>query len=428
MKMNDQSKSNYRKFMLLWAGELVSSIGGGLTSFGLGIYIFQKTGNASGMALMTLLAFLPGLLLKVPAGVLADRYDRRLLMMIGDGFSGLGVLFILLCMLNGEAELWQIYLGVIVSSVFSALLEPAYTATITDLLTKEQYSKANGLVSMAGSSRYLFSPILAGFILSFSDIKVILIIDICTFFLTIISAAVVRKGIAVKPQEERKPFLRSMKEGWDVIAERKGMFLLILLSSAVTMFMGVFQVLGEPFVLSFADSKALGIIETVAASGMLFTGVILGIRGIRKNFVKMLCIGLFFSGVGMAFFGVFNNTTLIALFGFLFFAALPIANNSLDYLARTNIPEEFQGRAWGFIGFISQLGYVISYALSGVTADAVGAITGGGVGKGSALTITVSGIGLAIVAVIMSRVKRLHALEHTEPEIEIAISRAEAAE
>ena len=92
--MNDQSKSNYRKFMLLWAGELASSIGGGLTSFGLGIYIFQKTGNASGMALMTLLAFLPGLLLKVPAGVLADRYDRRLLMMIGDGFSGLGVLFI----------------------------------------------------------------------------------------------------------------------------------------------------------------------------------------------------------------------------------------------------------------------------------------------------------------------------------------------
>jgi MFS family permease len=331
-------------------------------------------------------------------------------------------------MLNGEAELWQIYLGVIVSSVFSALLEPAYTATITDLLTKEQYSKANGLVSMAGSSRYLFSPILAGFILSFSNIKVILIIDICTFFLTIISAAVVRKGIAVKPQEERKPFLRSMKEGWNVIAERKGMFLLILLSSAVTMFMGVFQVLGEPFVLSFADSKALGIIETVAASGMLFTGVILGIRGIRKNFVKMLCIGLFFSGVGMTFFGVFNNTTLIAFSGFLFFAALPIANNSLDYLARTNIPEEFQGRAWGFIGFISQLGYVISYALSGVTADAVGAITGGGVGKGSALTITVSGIGLAIIAVIMSRVKRLHALEHTESEIEIAISRAEAAE
>ena len=202
-----------------------------------------------------------------------------------------------------------------------------------------------------------------------------------------------------------------MKEGWNVIARTKGLFLLILLSAAVTMFMGVFQVLGEPFVLSFSDSKTLGIIESVAASGMLFTGVLLGIRGIKKNFTKMLCIGLFISGIGMAFFWVFHNPVLIALSGFVFFAALPIANNSLDYLARTNIPEEFQGRAWGFIGFISQLGYVVSYSLSGITADAVGSVTGGGVGKGSALTIMASGIGLAAIAVAIARVRRIRELE-----------------
>ena len=115
----------------------------------------------------------------------------------------------------------------------------------------------------------------------------------------------------------------------------------------------------------------------------------------------------------MAFFGVFNNSVLIAISGFVFFAALPIANNSLDYLARTNIPEEYQGRAWGFIGFISQMGYVIAYALSGITADAVGAMTGGGVGKGAALTIMASGIGLAMIAVAMSRVRRLRELERS---------------
>ncbi|MBQ9870450.1 MAG: MFS transporter [Eubacterium sp.] len=404
-------KSNYKKFMLLWAGELVSCIGGGLTSFGLGIYIFQKTGNASGMALMTLLAFLPGLLLKIPAGVLADRYDRRLLMIIGDGCSGLGVLFILLCMLSGEAELWQIYLGVIISSVFSALLEPAFTATITDLLTEEEYSRANGLVSMAGSARYLFSPILAGFLLAVTDIKVILIIDIMTFFLTILSAAVVRKSIKAKPVAKKEPFFKSMKEGWDAVAKRKGLLPLILISSAITMFMGVFQVLGEPFVLSFADSKTLGIVETSAASGMLVTGVVLGIRGIRKNYVKMLSIGLCISGLGMAFFGVFQNTALICFFGFVFFAALPVANNSLDYLARTNIPEDLQGRAWGLIGFISQLGYVVSYALSGVIADTVGFATGGGVGRGAALTIFVSGVALSVIAISILRVRSIRSLE-----------------
>ena len=113
-----KTASNYKKFMLLWFGELVSSIGGGLTNFGLSIYIFRKTGSAASMALMGLIGFLPLLILQVPAGVLADRYDRRLLMMIGDGCSGLGVVYILLCMMRGEAALWQIYVGVAISSCF----------------------------------------------------------------------------------------------------------------------------------------------------------------------------------------------------------------------------------------------------------------------------------------------------------------------
>ena len=413
---NNKSENNYKKFLLLWSGELISSIGGGLTSFGLGIYIFQKTGSAAGMAFMTLLAFLPGLLLKVPAGVLADRYDRRLLMMIGDGFSGLGVLFVLLCMMRGEAALWQIYLGVIISSVFSALLEPAFTATITDLLTKEQYSKANGLVSMAGSARYLFSPIIAGFLLAVSDIRLILIIDICTFFVTIISAAVVRKNLDTKPAEVEESFAESIKEGWHAISGKKGLFLLVVISSVITLFMGVFQVLAEPFVLSFSDEKTLGIVETVAASGMLFTSIILGIKGIKKNYADKLTLGLVISGFGMAGFALINNIFVIGAFGFLFFAALPIANNSLDYLARTNIPDELQGRAWGFIGFISQSGYILAYALSGVIADGIGNVTGGGVGKGASVTIIISGILLAVIALAMGSVRSIRELENTPTE------------
>ena len=408
-----KNNNNYGKFLLLWAGEFISSIGGGLTSFGLGLYIFQKTGSAADMALLTLLGFLPSLILKVPAGVLADRYDRRLLMMIGDGLSGLGVLFILICMLTGEASLWQIYLGTTVSSVFSALLEPSYTATITDLLTQEQFSKANGLVSLAGSSRYLLSPVIAGFLLAVSDIKLILIIDICTFFLTVIVAAVVRRGIKTSIPSKPEPFSKSLKEGWKAVSGKRGLLVLIVVSSLICLFMGVFQVLGEPFVLSFSDSKTLGIVETVAASGMLVTSIILGIKGIKKNFVRALWIGLAVSGIGMSLFAVCENIYIICIFGFVFFAALPFANNSLDYLVRTNIPDELQGRAWGFLGFISQLGYVVAYGLSGITADFVGKVTNKGVGGGSAITVIASGICLVIVALVMSRIKKIRELENT---------------
>lgn len=177
--------SGMKKFLLLWIGELISSIGGGLTSFGLGVYVFQKTGSAAGMALVTLLGFLPTLLFTVPAGVLADRYDRRVLMMIGDGFSGLGILYIFLCMIRGGANLVQICIGVFISAIFSSLLDPSYRATITDLLSKEEFSKASGLVSLAGSARYLFSPVIAGLLLAYHDISLLLLIDVSTFFVTI---------------------------------------------------------------------------------------------------------------------------------------------------------------------------------------------------------------------------------------------------
>ena len=419
-----KTNNNYGKFLLLWAGEFISSIGGGLTSFGLGLYIFQKTGSAADMALLTLLGFLPGLLLKVPAGVLADRYDRRLLMMLGDGLSGLGVLFILICMLNGEAALWQIYVGTTISSVFSALLEPSFTATITDLLTKEQYSKANGLISMAGSSRYLFSPVIAGFLLAVSDIKLILIIDIATFFLTVVAAAVVRRGLKTKKAETKEPFFASMKTGWQAVSGNKGLLILVIVTSLICLFMGVFQVLGEPFVLSFADSSTLGIVETAAASGMLVTSIILGIKGIKKNFVRALWMGLAVSGIGMALFAVSRNVVVICAFGFLFFAALPFANNSLDYLVRTNIPAHLQGRAWGFLGTISQLGYVVAYGLCGVTADMVGNLTGKGVGTGAAVTVIASGVCLVIVALAMSRIRKIRQLEQSATSIEEAVEAA----
>ena len=394
-------KNNFRKFLLLWIGELVSAIGSGLTGFGLGAYIFRQTGSAAGMALVTLLGFLPTLLLSVPAGVLADRYDRRFLMMIGDGCSALGIVYILVCIMNGGASLSQICMGVFVSAVFSALLEPAFRATITDLLNEEEYSRASGLVSLAGSARYLFSPVIAGFLLAVRDVKLLLVIDICTFFLTVISAAVVRKGIGSKKTHMKEPFLQSIKDGWRIISGKKGVLILVAVSSVITLFMGTFQVLAQPLILSFADAKTLGLAETICASGMLVTGIVLGTRGLKGHYVRTLALALMLSGLFMSGFGLFEKMIPICIFGFLFFAALPIANNCLDYLVRTNIPDKAQGRAWGMIGSISQLGYAAAYAVSGAAADAAGQITGRGVGRGSAAVIIISGILLAAASVTL---------------------------
>ena len=403
--------SGMKKFLLLWIGELISSIGGGLTSFGLGVYVFQKTGSAAGMALVTLLGFLPTLLFTVPAGVLADRYDRRVLMMIGDGFSGLGILYIFLCMLHGEANLVQICIGVFVSAIFSSLLDPSYRATITDLLSKEEFSKASGLVSLAGSARYLFSPVIAGLLLAYHDISLLLLIDVSTFFVTITTTFIVRRGIKAKQPTEKQSFLESMKEGWRAIHIEKGVFVLVLCSSLITLFLGTLQILVEPMILSFADSKVLGIVETLCASGMLVSGILLGGFGIKKEYGKVLQISFFMAGIFMIGMSIFENLVCISIFGFFFFATLPFCNNCMDYLCRTNIPDALQGRAWGFIGFLSQLGYVIAYAVSGLAADGLGSLSGMGVGRGAAFMIGISGVFLSLVAVTLLRFPAIKELE-----------------
>ena len=174
-----------------------------------------------------------------------------------------------------------------------------------------------------------------------------------------------------------------------------------MISSVMTLFIGVIQVLSEPLVLSFADSGILGIAATVCALGMLATSLITGVAGIRKRHARVLGTALSMAGLFMIIFALKENIVLICVSGFLFFAMLPLANSSLDYLARTNIPDGLQGRAWGFIGFLSQLGYVPAFALAGVLADRAACMMHVTVGRGSALVIAVSG-GLLIIVSVLS--------------------------
>ncbi|MDD6037878.1 MAG: MFS transporter, partial [bacterium] len=343
----------------------------------------------------------------------------RMLMMIGDGCSAIGIIYILICMMRGEATLTQICIGVFISAVFSSLLEPSYKATVSDLLTEDEYAKASGLVSLAGSARYLVSPVIAGILLSVSDVKLLLVIDICTFMLTVISTFVVKKGIAETKKCEEITLKESLREGWHAICERRGVLLLVILSSLLTLFIGVFQILAEPLILSIANAKTLGIAETICASGMLVSSLYLGIFGIKSGYVKILSGSLVLAGGCIIAFGLLGSIPLITLTGFGFFAMLPFANTCLDYLVRTNTAKELQGRIWGLIGFLSQIGYVVAYACSGVLADRIASARDISVGRGAGVVMSISGSALIIVAIVLLFVKEIRLLEDKDLKKEI---------
>ena len=215
--------------------------------------------------------------------------------------------------------------------------------------------------------------------------------------------------------EQKEAFFTLLKEGWQAVAEKRGVLLLILVTSVMTCFMGAFQILAEPMILAFSDSATLGVCETVCASGMLVSSLFLGIRGIRRGYVKALSLSLAIAGVAMVGFGLRENLILICVSGFAFFTMIPFANNSLDYLVRTNIAEELQGRAWGLIGFLSQLGYVVAYGFSGLLADGMGSRLQIGVGRGAAAVIMASGVLLGAISLAIYPIRSVRELENGAP-------------
>ncbi len=425
--MEQAKNKSFRKFLIIWLGELISSVGSGLTAFALGVYVYQTTQSATYVSLVTLCAFLPTILLSPIGGVLADCFDRRLMMMMGDGCSALGLIYILVMMLTGNIEIWQISIGVMSSAIFCSLTEPAYKATITDLLTEEEFAKASGLVQLASSSKYLLSPIIAGFLLGITNVESILIIDISTFFVTVFAVAMVRKSLKAQQVKREYPhFVKDLKQGWNSIVSTKGILLLTILLTIVTFYMGFLQTLFTPMVLPLADTKTLGMIVSISAMGMLLGSLFIGIFNIKKNYTNVLVGGLGFAGIFFSLIGLTTNIYFITGAGFLFFSALPFVNTSADVLIRKNVVNEAQGRAWGIIGVISQLGYVVAYALAGILADyifnpllsdhglfvsTIGKVIGTGEGRGIGLLFIISGISIVILSLVILKIKSIRVLE-----------------
>ena len=405
-----------KNFYKLWLGELISNIGSGMTAFALSVYIYEKTGSVSYVSLITLLSFMPSIILSPIGGLLADRYDRRLLMIIGDLFSGLGLIYILWNIQAGEKSIVPIFLGITFSSIFTSLLEPSYRATLTDILDEENYAKASGLIQAAGSAKYLISPVIAGMILSVADIRVILLLDILTFITTCLMIFLVRKSMNSEMQNYKKDSFKGLLEGLFIIKENRGVYSLVIIMFFVCFFMGFIQILIRPMILALSSVKTAGMMESLCAAGLLIGSLWIGIAGIKKNYSKILAVACFFCGIFMSMTGVNENLAIIGISTFLFFSTLPFMNSCADVLVRVSIPNELQGRIWGLISLITQMGTVAAYIISGVMADYVfepmfnkngllvkniGMIIGTGKGRGIGFMLILSGIGMLIMAIVI---------------------------
>ncbi|WP_125774084.1 MFS transporter [Antribacter gilvus] len=418
---------NFRTFMIIWAAQLVARLGNGLTAFGLGVYVYRATGSSTSVALVTLAAFLPGVVLAPLGGVLADRFDRRLLMILSDAFSAVGLVALLLLVDRGLGTVPVVCACVAVSSVFTSVMDPAYRATVTDLLTPDQYARAGGLVQFAAASQYLISPAIAGFLMARFGIEVVLLIDVGTLAVTTLCVALVWRTIRTRRQPSERGFWADFGFGVGFLARNRGITVLMLLVTLVTFCMGFLQTLLTPMLLDLSNEETLGIVRSVAAIGMVVSSLAIGIFNMGNRHLTYMAYALAVAGVAVLLLGATPNVLLIGVLAFVFFMTLPPLNTSVEVLVRSSIPNETQGKVWGLVGLISQLGYLVAYAVSGVLADVVfnpllvpggalagslGSLVGVGPSRGIGLMLMVVGLLLVATAVVVPRVRSIRKLEN----------------
>ena len=180
-----------RTFAVIWFGQLVSTLGSGLTGFALGVWIYQETGSTTLFALNLLAYAVPNLVVSPFAGALVDRWDRRRIMILSDTGAGLSTVMVALLYFSGQLEVWHVFLLTAINSAFTTFQWPAYSAVTTLLVPKAQLGRASGMVQIGEAISALASPAIAGVLFVTVGIQGVVMVDFVSYAIAVLTLLVV---------------------------------------------------------------------------------------------------------------------------------------------------------------------------------------------------------------------------------------------
>lgn len=424
-----------RDFLLIWTGQLISGVGSRLSAFALGIWVLQTTGSTTRFALIFVSMAVPALLVSPIAGALVDRWDRRITMMICDATSGITMVILALLLGSDHLQLWQIYIGVGVSSLANAFHQPAYFASIPLLSTREQLVRVNGLVQTAFAISQVAGPLLAGVLVSLISMHGVLVVDAVSFAVGVLALSAAKVPRPAKTvTEDDSSLWREAATGWHYVRSRKGLLGLLTVFGLSNFLFGIASITITPLVLSFSDPALLGLQMSIGGIGLLLGGLVMTTWGGPKRRINGVLAFSLVAGLCLALHGLWPSFALVAAAGFVFFMTLPVIAASNDSLWQTKVPADLQGRCFAIQRVLSESAMPIGYCLAGPLAEkvfepllikggllagSVGAVIGTGPGRGMGLMFIVLGVLMTMIALIAYGVPAIRRVEDL-PDAQVA--------
>jgi MFS transporter, DHA3 family, macrolide efflux protein len=398
-------------FGRFWLGQAFSLLGSAVTTFALGFWFYQQTGQATPIYLTALSHFLPRVLLGVPAGVIADRLNPKMLMIVSDMAQAAitAVMFVLL--LGGQLEPIIVYLLIAVKSSVGVFEEAAEPLIISRLMPQHLIGQAFGLGNAQFGSASLLGPVLGGVLVTAWGLPGVLAADMASFaFGALMTATLNLKPKEADSREAKKPrsMIADAKEGFGWLRNQPGLIGLMVTFGMFNFMLTFTSRLVTPLVLSRTgqDVTVLGFVAAAFGLGNLLGGLLLGAMGSPKRKVATVLIGLalagFFEQVVM---GLGRSPWVWMLANFVGGFLVPYYESANFELYQNKTPAALLGRVLSTKSLVARALGVLSYGAAGVFADRlfepamfgplglqVQPLLGGGPGRGYALMMLIFGI------------------------------------
>lgn len=363
-------------FTVVWLGQIVSVLATAMSAFALTIWVFQKTGSATALGLVQVFFLAPLLLMTPFAGVMVDRHNRKAMMMISDLAAGVGTMAVLVLSYFGLLEVWHLYVAAVFQGVGTAFQWPAYSAAISTMIPKEQYGRANGMMSLVQNGPGIIAPMLAGALLPVIGLTGILSFDVITFVFAVLALLVVHI-----PQPARS------KDGeaaaGHVIAEAVFGFKYIfarpsLLGLQLVFFFGnlsaniAFNVLA-PMILLRTDNNSViyGSVQAAGAVGGVLGSVILSLWGGFRKKVHGVLIGWIMCSFFFTWLGIGTWIPLWVAGSALAMLFSPMVDGSNQAIWQAKVPHDLQGRVFSARMIIAWIANPIAPLIGGLLGDYV---------------------------------------------------------
>lgn len=407
-----------RRFGLLLVGQSLSQAGTLATTFALGVWVFERTRSVTLFSTLVVSSMLTGIVVAPLAGVLADRHDRRWLMLLGQAGACASVVAMALAHRAGLLSLPVLLPLLVLHAAFEALLLNVFSASTALLVPEGQLDRANGMVQLGDGIALIAAPTAAGLLLPAIGLGGIFLIDIATFLYAISVLWFVRvPRVPGPPREGAGTFLREARAGLDLLRAEPGLSALLMVGLAGTFVMAMVQLLFSPLILGFAGPSALGIIESVGGVGFLAGSVALSIWGGPRRRAGGVLVFMSLQA-GVLFLAAARPSVVLAGVGcFLVLATLPFIMGLSQTLWQRRVPLDLQGRVFAFRTMAGRTVYTLASLCAGPLSDglfepwmrrggvleaALGPLLGAGPGRGVALLFVALG-GLLLCAALAGR-------------------------